>query len=202
VSDAATVLVFGSPDLDEVYDACAVVERGAIDRAHAHSSRRSATPGLAHGSGTAGLLVGVGQAHISLTERTTRTASADGGRRLAHCTEVCTVGEVSILVPSGRAISVTDAAARGVAGLVKDAEAGADIIVSRRGKPVAAVISMRQLEQLRSLEGDLRDAAMVIIRAATDTGRRSSLDDAIAAFGFSRAELEAELDADLAAGRE
>jgi prevent-host-death family protein len=109
---------------------------------------------------------------------------------------------VSILVPSGRAISVTDAAARGVAGLIKDAEAGADIIVSRRGKPVAAVISTRQLEQLRSLEGDLRDAAMVIIRAATDTGRRSSLDDAIAAFGFSRAELEAELDADLAAGRE
>jgi len=97
---------------------------------------------------------------------------------------------------------VTDAAARGVAGLIKDAEAGADIIVSRRGKPVAAVISTKQLEQLRSLEGDLRDAAMVIIRAATDTGRRSSLDDAIAAFGFSRAELEAELDADLAAGRE
>lgn len=97
---------------------------------------------------------------------------------------------------------MTDAAARGVAGLIKDAEAGADIIVSRRGKPVAAVISTRQLEQLRSLEGDLRDAAMVIIRAATDTGRRSSLDDAIAAFGFSRAELEAELDADLAAGRE
>lgn len=109
---------------------------------------------------------------------------------------------MSILVPSGRAISVTDAAARGVAGLIKDAEAGADIIVSRRGKPVAAVISTKQLEQLRSLEGDLRDAAMVIIRAATDTGRRSSLDDAIAAFGFSRAELEAELDADLAAGRE
>lgn len=97
---------------------------------------------------------------------------------------------------------MTDAAARGVAGLIKDAEAGADIIVSRRGKPVAAVISTKQLEQLRSLEGDLRDAAMVIIRAATDTGRRSSLDDAIAAFGFSRAELEAELDADLAAGRE
>jgi prevent-host-death family protein len=106
------------------------------------------------------------------------------------------------VIPATRTISVTDAAARGVAGLIKDAEAGADIIVSRRGKPVAAVVSTRQLDQLRSLESDLRDAALVIIRAATDTGLRSSLDDAIAAFGFKRAELESELDADLAAGRE
>ncbi|HEY8719962.1 type II toxin-antitoxin system prevent-host-death family antitoxin [Pengzhenrongella sp.] len=109
---------------------------------------------------------------------------------------------MTTFAPSGRTISVTAASARGVAGLIKDAEAGADIIVSRRGKPVAAVVSTRQLDQLRTLEGDLRDAALVIIRAATDTGARGSLDEAIAAFGFSRAELESELDADLAAGRE
>jgi len=110
--------------------------------------------------------------------------------------------DMVILSASARTISVTDATARGVAGLIKDAEAGADIIVSRRGKPVAAVVSTRQLEELRTLEGDLRDAALVIVRAATDTGLRGSLDEAISAFGFSRVELEAELDADLAAGRE
>ena len=98
-------------------------------------------------------------------------------------------------------ISVTDANARGVAGLIKDAEAGVDVIVTRRGKPVAAVVSTRQLEQIRTLEGDVLDAALAIVRAATDTGLRGSLDDTIAAFGFNRVELEAELDADLAAGR-
>lgn len=96
-------------------------------------------------------------------------------------------------------ISVSEAARRGVAGLIKDAEAGADIVVSRHGKPVAAVVSTRQLDEIHRLEDDLRDAALVILRAATDTGARTSLDDAIAAFGFDRAELEASLGADLTA---
>lgn len=98
-------------------------------------------------------------------------------------------------------ISVTEASTRGVAGLIKDAEAGAEVVVSRHGRPVAAVVSTRQLDRLRELESDLRDAALVVVRAATNTGVRTSLDDALAAFGFDRAELEAELDADLAAGR-
>lgn len=61
---------------------------------------------------------------------------------------------------------------------------------------------MRRLEQLRTLEEDLRDIGLVLTRAATDTGTRVGLDDAIAAFGLDRAALEGELDADLAAGRE
>lgn len=97
--------------------------------------------------------------------------------------------------------SVTEAASRGVPGLVKDAERGEDVIVSRRGAPVAAVVSMRRLDQLRSLESDLRDIALVLTRAATDTGARTGLDQAINAFGFDRADLEAELDVDLEAGR-
>jgi prevent-host-death family protein len=100
-----------------------------------------------------------------------------------------------------RPISVTEASARGVARLVKDAEAGADVVVSRHGKPVAAVVSTRQLDQLRTLEADLRDAALVIVRAATDTGVRVTLDEVISAFGFDRAELAAELEVDLATGR-
>jgi hypothetical protein len=51
-------------------------------------------------------------------------------------------------------------------------------------------------------EEDLRDIALSLTRAATDSGARVGLDEAIAAFAFDRAELEAELDADLAAGRE
>ena len=45
-------------------------------------------------------------------------------------------------------------------------------------------------------------ASLVLARELTDAGNRTDLDDAIAAFGFDRAELEAELDADIAAGRE
>ena len=98
-------------------------------------------------------------------------------------------------------ISVTEASQRGVAGLIKDAEAGEEVMVSRHGKTVAAVVSARLLEQLRTREGDLRDAALVIVRAATDSGVRGSLDEALTAFGLDRAQLETELDADLAAGR-
>jgi prevent-host-death family protein len=99
-------------------------------------------------------------------------------------------------------LSVTEAAAAGVPRLVRDAETGDDVIVARRGRPVAAVVSMRRFDQLRVLEADLRDLALVMTRAATDTGARVGLDQAISSFGFDRAELAAELHSDLAAGRE
>lgn len=98
-------------------------------------------------------------------------------------------------------IPVSEASRRGIAGLIKDAEAGENIVVARHGRPVAAVVSARQLDRLRELERELRDAALVIVRAATDTGVRTSLDNAMEAFGLDRAELEAELEADQAAGR-
>ena len=99
------------------------------------------------------------------------------------------------------AVSVTEAATRGVAGLVRDAEAGEDIVVSRHGRPVAAVVSMRRLAQLRELERDLRDVALVLARVATDNGHRTGLDATITAFGFDRSVLQSELDDDLTAGR-
>jgi prevent-host-death family protein len=103
---------------------------------------------------------------------------------------------------SGETVSVSDASARGVAGLVREAEDGHDVIVARHGRPVAAVIGMARFESLRELERDLRSACLVLARAATDTGARTSLDDVLAAFGFDRDELEAELSADIAAGRD
>jgi hypothetical protein len=64
------------------------------------------------------------------------------------------------------------------------------------------MVSMRRLAELRELERDLRDVALILTRAATDTGARAGLDEVIAAFGYDRATLEAELDAEIATGRE
>jgi len=99
-------------------------------------------------------------------------------------------------------VSVTEAASQGIAKLVRGAEEGHDTVVARHGRPVAAMVGMRRLEELRELERDLRDIALILTRAATDTGARIGLDEVITAFGYDRATLEAELDADLAAGRE
>ena len=98
-------------------------------------------------------------------------------------------------------LSVTDATQRGVARLVADAERGAAVIVSRRGRPAAAVVGIGRLESILQREDDLRSAALVLARAATDTGARTSLDDIISALGFDRDELEAEMAAELKAAR-
>ena len=101
-----------------------------------------------------------------------------------------------------RAPSVTAATGRGVADLVKDAEHGEETIAERHGRAVAAVISMEHLDELHLVRADLVTASLVLARELSDTGIRTELDDAIAAFRLDRTELESELDADIAAGRE
>lgn len=118
----------------------------------------------------------------------------------AFCVGICIVSDMSVLI-GARSMSVTAANERGVSGLLKDAEGGADIVVERHGRAVAAIVSMRHLSELSALEADLRSAALVLARTATDTGERTDLDTAIAALGFDRGELEAELDAELSANR-
>lgn len=88
-------------------------------------------------------------------------------------------------------LSVTEAAQRGVARLVADAEHGADLVVTRRHKPVAAVVSIRRLNELEEAAADLRDLALVLARTVTDTGERTSLDDVLTAFGHTRDSLAA-----------
>jgi prevent-host-death family protein len=88
-------------------------------------------------------------------------------------------------------LSVTEATQRGVAGLVAEAEQGADLVVTRRNHPVAAVVGIARLELLEAAESDLRDLALVLTRAVADTGRRTSLDDVLAAFGHTRESLAA-----------
>lgn len=96
-------------------------------------------------------------------------------------------------VPSN-AVSVTDAAGGGVSSLVRRVESGDDLVITRRGEAVAVVLGMHRFDELRRLEGELRDLALVMSRAATDTGERRSLDSIIEAFGYSRADLERELE--------
>jgi antitoxin (DNA-binding transcriptional repressor) of toxin-antitoxin stability system len=90
-----------------------------------------------------------------------------------------------------RRVSVTEATQRGVAGLVADAEHGSDVIVTRRQQPVVAVVSMRRLAAIDEAMADLHDLALVLARSATDSGRRTSLADVLAAFGHTRESLEA-----------
>lgn len=47
------------------------------------------------------------------------------------------------------------------------------------------------------VEADLRSAALVLSRLLTDNGRRTDLDEVIVALGFDRAQLEADIAADL-----
>jgi antitoxin (DNA-binding transcriptional repressor) of toxin-antitoxin stability system len=90
-----------------------------------------------------------------------------------------------------RELTVTEAAQRGVAGLVADAEQGSDLVVTRRQHPVAAVVGIGRLAELEEAAADLRDLALVLTRVATDTGSRTSLDEVLAAFGHTRESLDA-----------
>ena len=57
------------------------------------------------------------------------------------------------------------------------------------------------IDEIRRLESDLHDAVLLLARLATDTGARTPLDTVISHLGFDRADLEAELDAELAASQ-
>ncbi|WP_246063364.1 prevent-host-death family protein [Nonomuraea longispora] len=72
-----------------------------------------------------------------------------------------------------------------------DAEQGSVLAVTRRHQPVAAVVSIRRLNELEEAAADLRDLALVLARSVTDTGERVSLDEVLAAFGHTRESLSA-----------
>ncbi|GAA1416022.1 hypothetical protein AUR04nite_29780 [Glutamicibacter uratoxydans] len=96
-------------------------------------------------------------------------------------------------------LSITEASKKGISALVATAENGQEVTLSRHGKVVAEVISTKELSSLRQDRETLRDAALVMARFATDSGVRTTLDKAMEHFGFSRAELEAEIEEDSAA---
>jgi prevent-host-death family protein len=88
--------------------------------------------------------------------------------------------------PEREELSVTAASTRGIARLVADAAHGGEVVVTRHGSPVAAVVGIEHLEELDRLRDDLRDLALVIGRTAGDDGRRTQLDDVVDAFRARR----------------
>lgn len=89
-------------------------------------------------------------------------------------------------------LSITEASRSGLSALVAAAEEGRDTALSRHGKVVAEVVSAKEIAQLRQDRETLRDAALVMARFATDSGVRTTLDQAMEFFSLDRAELEAE----------
>jgi antitoxin (DNA-binding transcriptional repressor) of toxin-antitoxin stability system len=95
------------------------------------------------------------------------------------------------LLRDAHELTVTEAAKRGVAGLVSDAEQGTDLLILRHHQPAAVVVGIRRLAELEEAAADLRDLALVLARSVTDSGRRTSLDDVLTAFGHTRESLTA-----------
>ncbi|MGF1618076.1 MAG: type II toxin-antitoxin system Phd/YefM family antitoxin [Acidimicrobiia bacterium] len=87
-------------------------------------------------------------------------------------------------------LSVTEATRRGLSRVVAEAESGTTVIVERHGRPAAVVVSADRMRSIDAFESELRTAAMVLARTATDDGRRSTLDEVIESLGFTRSELE------------
>lgn len=95
------------------------------------------------------------------------------------------------VLDSAAPLLITEGQKRGLSRLAADAEQGNATLLKRRGVPVAAVVGYGELQRIANIERDLIDVALVLTRAATDSGRRTSLDDVIERFGFTREDLNA-----------
>jgi prevent-host-death family protein len=89
-------------------------------------------------------------------------------------------------------ISVTEANRQGVSKLVSVASAGRELVLIKNNKPAAVIIGIEKLERLQRLEEDIRLLTMAVVRAATDTGERITLEDAAIRFGIDLSELSTE----------
>ena len=88
-------------------------------------------------------------------------------------------------------ISLTDASKLGLSALVRDAEAGHDRVLVRNNKAVAVMMSIERFERLQQAQDDLLDITLAASRMLTAGTTRHSLDDVLARFGYTRAELAA-----------
>ncbi len=97
-----------------------------------------------------------------------------------------------MLVDTERMLGISEANSRGLSKLVQDAEIGRECVLMRNSKPVAAVVPFRKLErldELETVEDDLRLLAITLTRVLTDSGHRSTFDDVLAHFGLDEADL-------------
>jgi prevent-host-death family protein len=108
---------------------------------------------------------------------------------------------MSKVSPYAERLSVTEAAQLGIPGVIRTANSGQDVVIENRGKPQAVVVSMERLAHLEELERDLRSAALILSRAATDNGARTDLDTVMASFGFDPKVIRSEAAKELRATR-
>jgi prevent-host-death family protein len=85
-------------------------------------------------------------------------------------------------------VSVTEAS-RQLSTLVSEVEHTGQRILFRNNRPVAALIGVERLQQLQQAEDAVADIALLVARMITDSGGRTDLDEALAAFGVTRDEL-------------
>lgn len=93
------------------------------------------------------------------------------------------------LVDTADLISISEASHLGVSALIRAAEEGHEQVVLRNNKPVAAVVSMKRLEELQQLQEDMLDLALVTARMLTTGPERHSLDEVLERFGYTREQL-------------
>lgn len=99
------------------------------------------------------------------------------------------------LLEHPRQVSVSEATQRGVAGIINDATVN-DIVLTRRNKPVAALVGIERVRLLEEKLEDLRDLALAVARASTGGEQLISFDDVLTAFGLTEADLDAADDLD------
>lgn len=86
-------------------------------------------------------------------------------------------------------ISVTEASRLGVSALIRAAENGQDKTVLRNNEPVAVVMGFRHFEEQQRQIEDMEDIALTATRILTASPHRSSLDEILDRYGFTREEL-------------
>lgn len=95
-------------------------------------------------------------------------------------------------------VSVSDLS-NSVSRRVTQAETGEPLLVLRNNKPVAALVSIEAAERVArvdELEEDLKMLALALVRKATDSGERFSLEDVFAGAGIDIDALDAEIAAE------
>ncbi|RJQ91189.1 type II toxin-antitoxin system Phd/YefM family antitoxin [Amycolatopsis panacis] len=100
---------------------------------------------------------------------------------------------VTVKIDTNDLISVSDANKQGVSKLVAEASEGRDLVLIKNNKPAAVIVGIDKIERLQRLdeiEDDLRLMTLALVRAATDSGRRVTLEDAAAKFGIDLDELD------------
>lgn len=77
--------------------------------------------------------------------------------------------------------------ANGSSRWMKVAEDGRDVIIAKNNKPTAALVGIDRLQELEDREENIALLALALVRTATDSGTRTSLDDFIAELGLTEA---------------